>query len=159
MLIERWHESWWRSDCPSAFWCSAAQPLCCRPIFKTNLKNQSWPGPLFKKLCRAGDADLKRKVSVLLLLPHLETWQVGVSQDKLVLVLKVLRYRAFNGLAVLLLQREPEHQRVNAMREFMKRSVRTVSRLCLRLVAGRSSGHITHSVLSLHLSTVSNLHL
>lgn len=59
---------------------------------------------------------------MLLLLPHLETWQVGVSQDQLVLVLKVLCYCAFNGLAVLLLQREPEHQRVNVALRFQKGS-------------------------------------
>lgn len=60
----------------------------------------------------AGDADLQRKVGVLLLLPHLETRQVGVPQDELVLVLEVLCYCAFNSLAVLLLQREPKHQSI-----------------------------------------------
>lgn len=50
---------------------------------------------------------------MLLLLPHLETRQVGVPQDEFVLVLKVLCYCAFNCLAVLLLQGEPEHQRID----------------------------------------------
>lgn len=45
---------------------------------------------------------------MLLLLSHLQTWEVGVSQDELVFVLEVLCYCAFNSLAVLLLQREPE---------------------------------------------------
>lgn len=53
-------------------------------------------------------AYLQRQVGVLLLLPHLQTGQVRVSQHQLVFVLKVLGDGALDGLAVLLLQREPE---------------------------------------------------
>lgn len=70
----------------------------------------------FKQAKRAGDADLERKVGVLLLLPHLETRQVGVPQDEFVLVLEVLCYCAFDSLAVLLLQREPKHQSIYGTR-------------------------------------------
>lgn len=69
-----------------------------------------------KQANQAGAADLKRKVGVLLLLPHLETRQVGVPQDEFVLVLEVLCYCAFNSLAVLLLQREPKHQSIYGTR-------------------------------------------
>lgn len=48
---------------------------------------------------------------MLLLLSHLQTWEVGVSQDELVFVLEVLGYCAFSGLAILLLQREPTASR------------------------------------------------
>lgn len=43
---------------------------------------------------------------MLLFLAHLEAGQVGVPQNQLVLVFEVLRHRAFNRLAVLLLQGE-----------------------------------------------------
>lgn len=45
---------------------------------------------------------------MFLLLSHLETRQVGVSQHELVFVLEVLGDRAFDCLAILLLQGEPE---------------------------------------------------
>lgn len=57
---------------------------------------------------------------MLLLLPHLETRQVGVPQDELVLVLEVLCYGAFNSLAVLLLQRESKQQRIYVTLRSMK---------------------------------------
>lgn len=113
----------------------------------------------FKQADRTGDADLKRKVGVLLLLPHLEARQVGVPQDEFVLVLEVLCYCAFNSLAVLLLQREPKHQSIDGSRRSTEGCVRALSKFGLRLMAGGSPGHVTHSVLSLHLPTVSDLHL
>lgn len=47
---------------------------------------------------------------MLLLLAHLQTGQVGVSQHQLVFVLEVLGDGALDGLAVLLLQGETRGQ-------------------------------------------------
>lgn len=47
---------------------------------------------------------------MLLLLPHLQTREVGVAQDQFVPVLEVLRHSALHRLSALLLQGEPRKE-------------------------------------------------
>lgn len=72
---------------------------------------------------------------MLLLLAHLQTGQVGVSQHQLVFVLEVLCHGALDGLAVLLLQREPEGAAES-------RSSVTGVCVCVGL-GGRATGRLT----------------
>lgn len=98
-----------------------------------------------------------------------------ILELQIVLLLEILSYSALHGLAVFKLQGKPAEKRAkmqNAVYSFQHIRCdppththaaadikgKAADERNLRLMAGRSAGDITHTVLPLHLPTVCDLH-
>lgn len=165
------------SDCLSAFWCSAVLPLCYTPEEDTENKTcfpvyerGHWVIDNWWSLWRWLPPEVGRCASAPV--PPVDMGGVGIAGWACTCLWStvLLCIRWFGRSPVeggTWRNKKCIHLKLYVTADYFNSSITKVQilwaqyerRRLLRLVAGRSPGHIAHSVLSLHLPTVSDLHL